>query len=64
MRLSNGPQTRLCVDNAGARVECGHGFGLRLVRRMVEQGLGGRFELDELAGGGTRAEVVFPAATR
>jgi hypothetical protein len=28
---------------------------------MVEQGLNGSFELRARAGGGTRAEVVFPA---
>ena len=36
----------------------------QLVRRMVEQGLGGRFELAARAGGGTRAEVVFPTEPR
>jgi hypothetical protein len=30
---------------------------------MVEQGLGGSFELSELSGGGTRAEVVFPTVS-
>jgi len=30
------------------------------VRGMVEQGLHGRFELKAIAGGGTRADVVFP----
>jgi hypothetical protein len=34
------------------------------VRRLVEQGLDGRFELHALAAGGTRAEVVFPAVAR
>jgi two-component sensor histidine kinase len=64
VRLSGGPQTRLYVDDSGCgAVEGGAGFGLELVRRMVEQGLGGRFELSELSGGGTRAEVVFPTVS-
>jgi two-component sensor histidine kinase len=64
VQLSGGPQTRLCVDDCGCgMVEGGPGFGLELVRRMVEQGLGGRFELSELSGGGTRAEVVFPTVS-
>ena len=62
IRLSGGDSTRLCVDDSGGGVEDEAGFGLALVRRMVEQGLDGRFELRALAGGGTRAEVVFPAA--
>jgi hypothetical protein len=45
------------ITNAG-------GFGLQLVRRMVEQGLHGRFELSAIPGGGTRAEVVFPETSR
>jgi two-component sensor histidine kinase len=64
VRLSAGDPTRLCVDDHGGGVEHGCGFGLELVRRMVEQGLDGRFELHPLAGGGTRAEVVFPAVPR
>jgi hypothetical protein len=40
------------------------GFGLELVRRMVEQGLDGTFELSKLSGGGTRAEVIFPTVSR
>jgi two-component sensor histidine kinase len=64
MQLSGGPQTRLCVDDSGRGVDGIAGFGLDLVRRMVEQGLGGRFELSELSGGGTRAEVVFPTVSR
>jgi hypothetical protein len=35
------------------------------VRRMVEQGLGGRFELRSAAmGSGTCADVSFPAKSR
>ena len=64
VRLSGGAQTRLRIDDSGDGVRHTGGFGLTLVRRMVEQGLAGRFELGALAGGGTRAEVVFPAVTR
>ena len=65
VRLSDGEQTRLQVDDNGTRgSECPSGLGLRLVRRMVEQGLAGSFELTPRAGGGTRAEVVFPAQPR
>ena len=64
VRLSGGVLTRLCVDDRGGGVERAAGFGLDLVRRMVEQGLGGRFELRALSGGGTRAEVVFPTVSR
>jgi two-component sensor histidine kinase len=64
VRLSGGPQTRLRVDDSGAGLPHAAGFGLALVQGMVEQGLDGRFELGALAGGGTRAEVVFPTVTR
>jgi two-component sensor histidine kinase len=60
VRLDGGPQTRLRVDDGGAVDERDGGFGLGLVRRMTEHGLGGGFELRPLSGGGTRAEVVFP----
>ena len=60
IRLSTVGQTRLRVDDNGSVVGAGSGFGLRLVRRIVEQGLDGSFELHTLAGGGTRAEVLFP----
>jgi two-component sensor histidine kinase len=63
VRLSAGESTRLCVDDSGGVVEHGRGFGLELVRRMVEVGLNGNFELRARAGGGTRAEVVFPAVS-
>lgn len=62
--LSGGEQTRLHVDDRGGGGGRAGGFGLALVQRMVEQGLEGRFELRALAGGGTRAEVVFPTVTR
>jgi two-component sensor histidine kinase len=64
VRLSAGPQTRLRVDDNGCGVDGATGFGLELVRRMVEQGLQGSFELHAIPGGGTRADVVFPTASR
>jgi len=64
VRLDSGAQTRLRVDDAGVGAERAAGLGLTLVQRLVELGLAGHFELQPLAGGGTRAEVVFPAATR
>jgi len=64
VRLSAGSQTRLRVDDNGCGVDDPAGFGLELVRRMVEQGLRGRFELRAMPGGGTRAEVVFPTVSR
>ena len=64
VQLNGGPQTRLRVDDSGCGVDGAAGFGLELVRRMVEQGLRGSFELSELSGGGTRAEVVFPTVSR
>jgi two-component sensor histidine kinase len=64
VQLSGGAQTRLRVDDSGGGVERAEGFGLGLVRRMVEQGLDGRFELRVRTGGGTRAEVVFPTMSR
>jgi two-component sensor histidine kinase len=62
VRLDAGPRARLRVDDAGCGTDRPSGFGLALVKRMVEQGLDGQFELGELPGGGTRAEVVFPVA--
>lgn len=62
--LNRGTVTLLRVDDGGPGGERASGFGLGLVRRMAEQGLSGRFELQPLAGGGTRAEVVFPAVPR
>jgi two-component sensor histidine kinase len=65
VRLERGNQTRLYVDDHGRDTEYGAGgFGLDLVRQLVEQGLGGRFELQTRPGGGTRAEVVFPTVLR
>jgi two-component sensor histidine kinase len=64
VKLSAGPQTRLCVDDNGFGVDGATGFGLELVRRMVEQGLQGSFELRAIPGGGTRADVVFPTVSR
>jgi two-component sensor histidine kinase len=59
VRLSGGRQTRLRVEDAGQALGGASGLGLQLVRRMVEQGLHGRFEL-AASPAGTRAEVVFP----
>jgi two-component sensor histidine kinase len=64
VKLSAGPQTRLRVDDNGCGVDGATGFGLQLVRRMVEQGLQGSFELHAIPGGGTRADVVFPTVSR
>jgi two-component sensor histidine kinase len=61
VRLASGEEHRLLVDDAGNGDGGSTGLGLQLVRRMVEQGLGGRFALAARPGGGTRAEVVFPA---
>jgi two-component sensor histidine kinase len=61
VRLTHDDKTRLQVDDRGSGPSgVVTGLGLELVRRMVEQGLRGRFELAALSGGGTRAEVVFP----
>jgi two-component sensor histidine kinase len=61
VRLNSGEQHRLFVDDCGNSADSTKGLGLQLVQRMVEQGLRGRFALHERPGGGTRAEVVFPA---
>ena len=63
VRLDGGPQARLQVDDRGVGAGRPEGFGLDLVKRMVEQGLDGRFELSPLPGGGTRAQAIFPVAT-
>jgi two-component sensor histidine kinase len=62
MRLEAGTETRLVVTDAGGSVgrPAGTGLGLSLVRRLVENGLGGRFAFTTDAGSGTRADVVFP----
>jgi two-component sensor histidine kinase len=65
VRLHGGHRIRLDVDDRGPGPDGeGAGFGLRLVRQLVEQALGGRFELAALPGGGTRAEVVLPEQAR
>ena len=62
VRLEEGPGWRVVVadDGAGA-VDHAEGLGLSLVRRLVEDGLGGRLHIDA-DGSGTRAEIVFEAA--
>jgi two-component sensor histidine kinase len=64
VRLTAGPEARLRVEDAGGHGEPNGGFGLELVRRTVEHGLHGRFELTRGPGGGTSAEVLFPAPSR
>jgi two-component sensor histidine kinase len=65
VRLHGGHRIRLDVDDRGPGPEGEEaGLGLRLVRQLVEQALGGRFELAALPGGGTRAEVVLPEQAR
>jgi two-component sensor histidine kinase len=65
MRLRGGRETQLRVEDAGPGTEVSAGLGLSLVRRMVEQGLGGRFELrSAVMGRGTWADVIFPARSR
>jgi two-component sensor histidine kinase len=64
VRLNSGSVMRLRVDDRGAEAMRPEGFGLDLVRRLVERGLGGRFTLQARSGGGTSAEVVFPAAPK
>jgi len=65
VRLHGGHRIRLDVDDRGPGPDGdGAGLGLRLVRQLVEQALGGRFELAALPGGGTRAEVVLPEQAR
>jgi two-component sensor histidine kinase len=65
VRLHGGDRLRLDVHDRGPGPNGdGAGLGLRLVRQMVEQTLGGRFELAALPGGGTRAEVVLPEQAR
>lgn len=63
VRLTSGTVTRLSVDDGGDGAAEGASLGLALVRRLVEQGLHGRFELSRRAGGGTHAEVVFPTVS-
>jgi two-component sensor histidine kinase len=64
VRLRRGTDTRLSVEDGGGSLEAKAGFGLELVRLLVEQGLDGRFELRASQGGGTLAEASFPTVTR
>jgi two-component sensor histidine kinase len=64
VQLCTGAQTTLRVDDSGFGAARPPGFGLDLVRRMVEHGLDGSFELRAIPEGGTRADVVFPAVRR
>lgn len=64
IELRGGTSMRLTVEDSGNGLVSDSGFGLELVRRLVEQGLDGRFALRPRAAGGTRAEVVFPAVSR
>jgi len=65
VRLHGGRHIRLDVHDRGPGPNGeGAGLGLRLVRQLVEQALGGHFELAALPGGGTRAEVVLPQQAR
>jgi two-component sensor histidine kinase len=59
VRLSRGAEVELTVENAGDLAARSEGLGLDLVRRLVEQGLGGTFELRS-GSRGVRAEVVVP----
>jgi two-component sensor histidine kinase len=49
----------LRVDDGGGRIPTSDGLGLKLVRQIAEQGLGGEFRLSARPDGGTRAEVAF-----
>jgi two-component sensor histidine kinase len=62
VRLRRGAQTSLTVEDGGGGVEAEAGFGLELVRSLVERGLDGRFELRAVHGNRTRAEAVFATA--
>ena len=57
----DGTVIRLSVEDAGRSHpdRFDGGLGLKLVRRVVEQGLGGRFVLAQLPRGGVRAEATF-----
>ena len=63
VRLDGGGEVRLRVEDAGGAggQTIASGLGLSLVRRVVEQGLGGRLAFGATpSGAGTSAEVVFP----
>jgi len=63
VRFDAGPPMRLVVEDAGAGPDgASAGLGLQLVQLLVERGLGGRFRLASIPGGGTRAEVVLDGA--
>jgi two-component sensor histidine kinase len=64
VQLTAEQEMHLRVDDGGDNIRSPAGFGIELVRRMVEQGLRGTFELSALPGGGTRAEAVFPVPSR
>jgi two-component sensor histidine kinase len=64
VRLSVDEHARLRVDDGGHDAAGAEGLGLELVRQIAEHGLRGRFEFSALPGGGSRAEVVFPAVPR
>jgi two-component sensor histidine kinase len=66
LRLEGGTETHLRVQDGGVGVRAeAPGLGLSLVRRMVEQGLGGHFQLASGPGDvGTSAEAVFPRRSR
>jgi hypothetical protein len=59
--IAEGAPVPLLVE--GNEIEGAPGLGLELVRRMVEHGLHGRFELTARPGR-TRAEVGFPEEPR
>jgi len=54
----------LRVDDGGSRRSTPDGLGLKLVRQIAEQGLGGEFRLGARPDGGTRAEVAFSLEPR
>jgi len=64
LSLGGRQQLVMRVDDAGNGTNGPNGLGLQLVQHIVEHGLGGRFQLTERPGGGTRAEVVFPNESR
>jgi two-component sensor histidine kinase len=56
----NGDVALAIADDGAGFADAGDdGTGLSIVRALVRDELGGTFELT--SGGGTRAEVVFPA---
>jgi two-component sensor histidine kinase len=60
VRLRGDADVHLTVENVGEITPRADGLGLGIVRRLVEQGLGGTFELDRRGDGSVRAEVVVP----